>query len=73
MKKQYELMEKAKAMIDRDEDCTILFGEVETEFQLRIKHYVLNLPEDKAKKTIYGRSVWSSRENVPRSRGRPKK
>ena len=73
MKTQYDLMDEAKRMIDRDEDCTILFGQIETEFQLRIKHYVLDMPEEKAKKTIYGRAVWAARENVPRGRGRPRK
>lgn len=68
-----ELVQKAKDLADKGEDFSVIVGQVGPEEKLFIKHHVLNLPEEIALKTIYGRSVWASRENVPRGRGRPRK
>jgi hypothetical protein len=70
---QKELIEQAKRLIDNGEDCTVLFSQLETESQLRIKHYTLSLPEELARKTIYGRVAWNNRVDTPRGRGRPRK
>jgi len=32
------------------------------EYTLRLKHFVLNLPEEIAKQTIYGRAVWKEKD-----------
>jgi hypothetical protein len=73
MNTQKELVEKAKQLASRGEDPGYIVGQVGPEEKLQIKHFVLNLPEEIALKTIYGTAVWSARENVPRGRGRPKK
>jgi hypothetical protein len=71
--KQKDLLDQAKEFANLGQEYGCIVGQLEAENKLRLKHYVLNLPEDLATKTIYGRVVWASRENVPKGRGRPRK
>jgi hypothetical protein len=71
--KQKDLLDQAKELANLGQDYGSIVGKLEPENRLHIKHYVLNLPEDLANKTIYGRVAWASRENIPKGRGRPRK
>jgi hypothetical protein len=71
--KQKDLLDKAKELANLCQDYGSIVGQLEANNQLLLKHYVLDLPEDLATKTIYGRVAWANRENVPRGRGRPRK
>jgi hypothetical protein len=71
--KQKDLLAQAKELANFGQDYGAIVGKLEANNQLLLKHYVLNLPEDLATKTIYGRVAWANRENVPRGRGRPRK
>jgi hypothetical protein len=71
--KQKDLLDQAKKLANLGEDYGSIVGQLEANNQLILKHYVLDLPEDLATKTIYGRVAWANRENVPRGRGRPRK
>ena len=71
--KQKDLLAQAKELANLGQDYGSIVGQLEANNQLLLKHYVLNLPEDLATKTIYGRVAWANRENVPRGRGRPRK
>jgi hypothetical protein len=73
MNTQKELLDSAKNLADLGEDYGIIVGDLGPEEKLWLKNYVLNLPEELARKTIYGRNVWNNRVDVPRGRGRPKK
>jgi len=74
MKQQKEAFEKAKELAASGEDFSILVGIIDPEQRMRLRAYVLNLPEDVARKTIYGRVQLA---NLPttttKSRGRPRK
>lgn len=71
--KQKDLLDKAKELANLGEEYGAIVGQLEANNQLLLKHYVLNLPEKLACKTIYGKVAWANRENVPKGRGRPKK
>jgi hypothetical protein len=71
--KQKDLLAQAKELANLGQDYGAIIGQLEANNQLLLKHYVLDLPEDLATQTIYGRVAWASRENVPRGRGRPRK
>ena len=71
--KQKDLIDKAKELANFGQDYGAIIGQLEAKNQLLLKHYVLDLPEELATKTIYGRVAWASRENVPKGRGRPRK
>jgi len=71
--KQKDLLDKAKELANFGEDYGAIVGQLEANNQIMLKHYVLNLPEELACKTIYGKVAWANRENVPRGRGRPRK
>ena len=71
--KQKDLLAQAKELANLGQDYGAIVGQLEANNQLLLKHYVLDLPEDLATQTIYGRVAWANRENVPRGRGRPRK
>ena len=71
--KQKDLLDQAKDLANLGEDYGSIVGQLEPNNKLRIKHYVLDLPEDLATQTIYGRVAWANRENVPKGQGRPRK
>jgi len=53
---QQELFSKAKELASNGEDFSIIVGQLEPEYQLRIKWYVRNLSEEIQEATIYGRA-----------------
>jgi hypothetical protein len=71
--KQKDLLDKSKELANLGKDYGAIIGQLEANNQIMLKHYVLNLPEELACKTIYGKVAWANRENVPRGRGRPRK
>ena len=71
--KQKDLLDKAKELANLGEEYGVIVWQLEANNQLMLKHYVLNLPEELACKTIYGKVAWANRENVPKGRGRPRK
>jgi len=71
--KQKDLLDQAKELANLGQEYGSIVGQLEPNNKLLLKHYVLNLPKDLATKTIYGRVVWASRENIPKGRGRPRK
>ena len=71
--KQKDLIDKAKELANLGQDYGAIVGQLEANNQLLLKHYILNLPEELATQTIYGKVSWANRENVPRGRGRPRK
>jgi len=73
MKQQKEAFEKAKELAASGEDFSILVGIIDPEQRMRLRAYVLNLPEDVARKTIYGRVQLANLPTTTKSRGRPKK
>ena len=73
MKQQKEAFEKAKELAASGEDFSILVGIIDPEQRMRLRAYVLNLPEDVARKTIYGRVQLANLPATTKSRGRPKK
>lgn len=73
MKTQKDLLDSAIKLANMGEDFSVIVGDLGPEEKLWIKNYVLDLPEEQARKTFYGRNVWNNRENVPRGRGRPRK
>jgi len=73
MKQQKEAYEKAKELALKGEDFSILVGIIDPEQRMRLRAFVLNLPEELAKKTIYGRVQLSQQPVTKKSRGRPRK
>jgi hypothetical protein len=73
MKQQEEAFKKAKEFAARGEDFSTLVGVIDPEQRMRLRAYVLNLPEDVARKTIYGRVQLSNLPIATKSRGRPRK
>ena len=71
--KQKDLLAQAKELANLGQDYGAIVGQLEANNQLLLKHYVLDLPENNATQTIYGRVAWANRENVPRGKGRPRK
>jgi len=57
----------------KGEEYSHLIAKLTPDKAMMLKHYVLNLDEETASKTIYGRVAWSQRDNVPKGRGRPRK
>jgi hypothetical protein len=68
-----EALKTAKDLAKNGEEYSQYIRHMTPNDTLLIKHYVLDLPEEIAEKTIYGRVVWKDRLNIPRGRGRPKK
>ena len=64
---------EAKQLAKQGEEYSYLVAQMNPHQAMMLKNYVLDLPEDVAHKTIYGRVAWTQRQNVPRGRGRPKK
>ena len=73
MKQQKEAFKKAKELAASGEDFSILVGIIDPEQRMRLRAYVLNWPEDVARKTIYGRVQRANLPTTTKSRGRPKK
>ena len=73
MKQQKEAFEKAKELAALGEEFSILVGIIDPEQRMRLRAYVLNLPEDVARKTIYGRVQLANLPTTAKSRGRPRK
>ena len=73
MNTQKELLDAAKKLADMGQDYSVIVGDLGPEEKLWLKHYVLRLPEELARKTIYGRAVWNTRPTISRGRGRPRK
>lgn len=63
----------AKKLAKSGEEYSHLIQFMTPDQSMMLKNFVLDLPEDLACKTIYGKVVWTQRENVPRGRGRPRK
>jgi len=63
----------AKKLAKQGEEYSHLIQFMSPDQAMMFKNFVLDLPEDLACKTIYGKVTWSQRENVPRGRGRPRK
>jgi hypothetical protein len=64
---------EAKRLASEGEEYSYLVAQMNPHQAMMLKNYVLDLPEDLAFKTIYGRVAWTQRQNVPKGRGRPKK
>ena len=73
MNLQEDLMTEAKRLANLGEDYGNIVGQLDAEYQKRLKAYILDMDQDLANKTIYGRVAWRERVNVPKGRGRPKK
>ena len=73
MNVQEVLMTEAKRLANLGEDYGNIVGQLDAEYQKRLKAYILDMDQDLANKTIYGRVAWRERVNVPKGRGRPKK
>ena len=72
MKQQKEAFEKAKELAALGEDFSVLVGIIDPEQRMRLRAYVLNLPENVARKTIYGRVQLANLPTTTKSKGRPK-
>jgi len=70
---QQEILKEALHRAWQGEEYGDLVGKLEPEYQKRLKSQILDMPEEIAIKTIYGRVAWRERVNVPRDRGRPRK
>ena len=73
MNVQEVLMTEAKRLANLGEDYGNIVGQLDAEYQKRLKAYILDMDQDLANKTIYGCVAWRERVNVPKGRGRPKK
>jgi hypothetical protein len=73
MNLQEDLMTEAKRLANLGEDYGSIVGKLDAEYQKRLKGYILDMDQDLANKTIYGRVAWRERINVPKGKGRPKK
>jgi len=73
MKLQEDALKEAKRLALKGEDYSILAGVIDPEQRMRLRAFIYNLPEELAKKTIYGRVALSQQATPSRSRGRPKK
>ena len=73
MKLQDEAFKEAKRLATKGEDFSVLAGVINPEQRMRLRAYVLNLPEDVASKTIYGRVQLANLPITLKSRGRPRK
>jgi hypothetical protein len=71
--KQKDLLDQAKELANLGQDYGSIVGKLDAEYQKRLKAYILNIDQDLANKTIYGRVAWRERVNVPRGRGCPRK
>jgi len=73
MKLQEDALKEAKRLALKGEDYSILAGVIDPEQRMRLRAFIYNLPEELAKKTIYGRVALSQQATPSRSRGRPRK
>ena len=73
MKLQDEAFEEAKRLATKGEDFSVLAGVINPEQRMRLRAFIYNLPEDVARKTIYGRVALSQQTAPSKSRGRPRK
>jgi hypothetical protein len=73
MKLQDEAFEEAKRLATKGEDFSVLAGVINPEQRMRLRAFIYNLPEDVARKTIYGRVQLANLPTTTKSRGRPKK
>ena len=73
MKLQEDALKEAKQLALKGEDYSILAGVIDPEQRMRLRAFIYNLPEELAKKTIYGRVALSQQATPSRSRGRPRK
>jgi len=73
MKLQHEALEEAKRLAALGEDFSVLAGVIDPEQRMRLRAFIYNLPEELAKKTIYGRVALSQQTAPSKSRGRPRK
>lgn len=64
---------EAKQLASEGKEYSYLIAKMNPNQAMMLKNYVLDLPEDVAYKTIYGRVAWTQRQNVPKGRGRPRK
>ena len=54
--KQQDIFTTAKELASNGEDFSILVGQLEPEYQLRLKLFVRSLPDETQEATIYGRA-----------------
>jgi len=73
MKLQEDALKEAKRLALKGEDYSILAGVIDPEQRMRLRAFIYNLPEELAKKTIYGRVALSQQTAPSKSRGRPRK
>ena len=73
MKLQEDALKEAKRLALKGEDYSIFAGVIDPEQRMRLRAFIYNLPEELAKKTIYGRVALSQQATPSRSRGRPRK
>jgi hypothetical protein len=73
MNLQEVLMKEACHKAWEGEDYGDIVGKLNAEYQKRLKYFILDMPEEVATKTIYGRVAWRERVNMPKGRGRPRK
>ena len=73
MKLQDEAFEEAKRLATKGEDFSVLAGVINPEQRMRLRAFIYNLPDDVARKTIYGRVQLANLPTTTKSRGRPKK
>jgi hypothetical protein len=71
MNLQEDLMKQALHKAWEKEDYGDIVGKLDAEYQKRLKYFILDMPEEVANKTIYGRVAWRERVNAPKGRGRP--
>jgi hypothetical protein len=63
----------AKSLASNSQEYSHLIAKMSPEHALRLKHFILKLPENIANKTIYGRCALRNQEQPTKSRGRKKK
>ena len=73
MKTQENAFAEAKRLASLGEEYSFLINKLDPNQAIRLKHYVLRLPEEIIQKTIYGRVAWRNQETQPKVRGRPRK
>jgi len=73
MKTQEAAFIEAKRLASLGEEFSFLINKIDPDQAIRLKRYVLSLPEEIINKTIYGRVAWRNQEAQPKVRGRPRK
>jgi len=69
---QEHSFEEAKRLALLGEDFGELVGIIDPEQKMSLRVFVCNLPEELAKKTIYGKVALTQQKTVTKSRGRPR-